>query len=126
MGFVQISLALTPGWGAGQRLLRLVGYAKALDILLRGQSMSAEMLLELGLVSQVVDAGQALPAALDFARQIAAQPPEVVRAIKALLQAGLTQPYEAALQAERELFPALWVAQPHLDAVQRFLDRKTK
>lgn len=126
MGFVQISLALTPGWGAGQRLLRLVGYTKAMDILLRGEPMSGETLLKLGLISRVVDQGQALHAALDDARRIAVQPPEVVRAIKALLQAGLRQPYEQALQTERDLFPALWAAEPHLDAVQRFLERKRR
>jgi enoyl-CoA hydratase len=126
MGFVQINLALIPGWGAGQRLLRLVGYAKALDILLRGQSMSSDTLLELGLVNQVVDNGQALAAALEYARHIAAQPSDVVRAIKALLQAGLHQPYEAAQQTERDLFPALWAAEPHLDAVRRFVERKAQ
>jgi enoyl-CoA hydratase len=124
MGFVQIKLALTPGWGAGQRLLRLVGYPKALDILLRGEAMSHEQLVELGLVNQVVDTGQALSAALDYARQIAVQPPDVVRSIKALLQAGLNQSYETALRTERDLFPALWAAEPHLDAVKRFLERK--
>ncbi len=126
MGFVQIGLALTPGWGAGQRLLRLVGYASALDILLRGEPMSGEALLERGLVSQVVDQGQALPAALEYAQRIAAHPPDVVRAIKALLQAGLHQPYEQALQAERDLFPSLWAAEPHLDAVRQFLERKRR
>jgi hypothetical protein len=48
----------------------------------------------------------------------------VVRGIKTLLQAGLTQPYEAALQIERDLFPPLWAAEPHLQAVERFLQRK--
>jgi enoyl-CoA hydratase len=126
MGFVHVNLVLTPGWGAGQRLLRLVGYAKALDILLRGQVLNSDTLLEIGLVNQVVDAGQALTASLDTARQIAAQPPDVVRAIKALLQAGLHQPYQVALQTERNLFPALWAAEPHLEAVRHFLERKAR
>lgn len=123
MGFVQIQIALTPGWGAGQRLLRQVGYAKALEVLLDGHAMSAPELLATGLVNRVVEAGQALPHALAFAQKIAAAPPDVVRAIKALLRAGLTQPYDAALQFERDLFPPLWAAEPHLAAVERFLKR---
>jgi enoyl-CoA hydratase len=124
LGFVQINLALTPGWGAGQRLLRLVGYAKALEILLAGRVMTTDKLLALGLVNQVVDSGQALPYALDFARQIAALPTEVVRGIKALLQAGINLSYDEALQQERSIFPALWAAEPHLQAVANFLARR--
>lgn len=120
-GLVQIRMGLTPGWGAGQRLLRLVGYSRALDILLRGQAMQAEELVALGLVNQVVTAGTALPHALERARQIAEAPPDVVRGIKALLQAGINQPYTDALNTERELFPALWAADAHLDAVAHFL-----
>jgi enoyl-CoA hydratase/carnithine racemase len=125
LGFVQINLALTPGWGAGQRLLRLVGYARAMEILLEGRPMTAEDLLAKGLVNRVVETGQALPAALDFARQIAVLPPDVVRSVKALLQAGLTQPYDQALQTERTIFPPLWAAEAHLKAVEAFLNRKS-
>ncbi|MBZ0290963.1 MAG: enoyl-CoA hydratase/isomerase family protein [Anaerolineae bacterium] len=121
MGLVHIRLGLIPGWGAGQRLLRLVGYARAMEILLRGRPMQAQELQEQGLVNQVVEAGAALPHALEFARSITAQSPAVVSAIKQLLLAGINHPYEEALQAERELFPELWAAPPHLDAVAEFL-----
>lgn len=124
MGFVQINMALTPGWGAGQRLLRLVGYARALELLLRGEPMSAQELAGYGLVNWVVPAGGALSAALDFAHQIAQRPPDVVRAIKTLLQAGLNQPYAEALKQESALFPSLWAAEDHLQAVERFFKRK--
>ncbi len=123
MGFVQVRMALTPGWGAGQRLLRVVGYARAMDMLLSGRIMNAAELLESGLVNRVVERGAALSTALDYAHQIAANPPDVVRGIKALLQAGLNQPYEAALQTERDIFPPLWAAEPHLQAVEAFLNR---
>jgi enoyl-CoA hydratase len=123
MGFVQINMALTPGWGAGQRLLRLVGYARALEILLRGHAMHADELLRYGLANRVVEPGTALTQALAFAREIAARPPAVARGIKALLQAGLNQTYETALQAERAIFPPLWAADAHLGAVEHFLQR---
>jgi len=125
MGFVQMAMALIPGWGAGQRLLRTVGYARALDILLQARPMRPPELLSLGLASQVAPTGQALAAAQAYARHIAKQPPDVVRAAKRLLWAGLTQPYEVALQSERALFPALWAAEPHLNAVAKFLNRRT-
>lgn len=124
MGFVQIRLALTPGWGAGQRLLRLLGYSKAMDALLHGHVFHARDLKELGLVNKVVDQGTALEHALYFARHVAERPPDVVRGIKKLLRAGLDSPYDEALAAEREIFPPLWAAQPHLDAVEHFLHKQ--
>ncbi len=124
MGMVQIQMALTPGWGAGQRLLRLVGYSRAMELLLRGDVLRAGDVQALGLVNRLVDVGQALPAALEFARQIADRPPDVVRGIKTLLQAGLNQPYEQALQTERAIFPPLWADDPHLEAVEAFVQRQ--
>jgi enoyl-CoA hydratase/carnithine racemase len=123
MAFVQIRMGLTPGWGAGQRLLRLVGYTRAMELLLRGNIMQDAELIKAGLVNQVVEAGNALPHALKFAEQIAASPPDVVRGVKQLLQAGLNHPYEQALQIERDIFPPLWAADAHLQAVETFLNR---
>lgn len=123
MGFVQINLALTPGWGAGQRLLRLVGYARAMDILLQGRVMHAPELHALDLVNQIVEPGAALQHALNYARQINQRPPDVVHGVKSLLRAGLVNPYAAALQIEREIFPPLWAADAHLQAVDQFLAR---
>lgn len=124
MAFVQINMGLTPGWGAGQRLLRLVGYARAMDMLLAGTIMQGAELLTAGLVNRVVETGKALPHALELADRIAASPPDVVRGVKQLLQAGLNHPYEVALQIERDIFPSLWAADAHLLAVDKFLKRE--
>lgn len=123
MGFVQVRLAVTPGWGAGQRLMRLVGYSRAMQILLRGNVMHAPELATLGLVNKVVPAGEALQHARIAAEHVAAMPPALPRSIKALLRAGLDHDYEAALQIERDLFPPLWASDAHHEAVQRFLTR---
>lgn len=124
MGFVQIRMALTPGWGAGQRLMRIVGYSRALSILLEGRPMGADEMLAFGLVHHVAPRAQALDEALVLARRIVQHPPAVVASIKRVLWAGLTQPYTDALHTERELFPALWAAEDHLRAVETFLSRR--
>ena len=107
--------------------MRLVGYAKAMDLLLTGRVHHAPDLLTLGLVNRVVEAGAAQEHALHYAQNIAHLALPVLHSIKALLQAGLNQPYDKALQTERDLFPPLWAAEPHLQAVEAFLkrDRKT-
>lgn len=124
LGFVQIKRGLIPGWGGGQRLMRQVGYARALDILLRAQTLNTPELLSLGLVNQVVPKGEALAGGLDFARQIANHDRAVVAALKSALQAGLSQPYESALMTERALFPPLWEGEARAQSMQDFLNRK--
>ena len=125
MGFVQVKMGLTPGWGTGQRLLRLVGYPKAMQLLLSGRVIHAQELIELGLANQIVAPGGALDEAMNFVEKyIAPNPPDVVRGIKTLLRAGLEQSYDDALQIERKLFPPLWAAEPHLTAVDNFLKRR--
>jgi len=124
LGMVQMRMGVTPGWGAGQRLMRLVGYPRAMEMLLRSHVMRAPEIKELGLATNIVDKGAALDHALRFAQHIAQSPPETVRGIKAGLQAGLNNPYEEALQIERDIFPPLWAGAAHVDAVEKFLIRQ--
>ncbi|NDJ61737.1 MAG: hypothetical protein GYB67_11465 [Chloroflexi bacterium] len=111
--------------GGGQRLLRLVGYAQALTLMLRAETLTPPDLAALGLVTQVAPEGEALAAAQHLAQQIATEDSAAVQSIKALLQAGLTRPYESALAAERGLFPPLWIGKTHKQSTQAFLARQT-
>ncbi len=126
LGFVQIEQALTPGWGGGQRLLRLVGYSRALELLLEGRVLDAATAHRWGLANRLAPPGQALEVALAWAREIAARPPHTVQAIKALLRGGVTLPPAAAAALEHALFPPLWANETHHRAVQRFLERRTQ
>ncbi len=124
MGMVQINMGLTPGWGAGQRLLRLVGYSKAMELLLKGTVLKADELIELKIANQKVGQGLALVSAMTFANQIAERPVNVVRGIKKLLHAGLTMPYDEARQIEQSIFPDLWADEAHIQAVEAFFERQ--
>lgn len=124
LGFVQIRQALIPGWGGGQRLLRLVGYARAMEWLLTGRILTADEALAVGLANRLAPAGKALEEALALAQEIVAQPPQTVRAVKALLRAGMTLPPALAAAEEQRLFPPLWAEDAHLQAVQAFLQRR--
>ena len=125
IGFVQIKLGLVPGWGAGQRLLHLVGYSLALEWLSTGRILSAEEALAFGLVNTLTPPGQALSTAIDLAQQVASNPVPAVRAIKRILRAGVYLPPSTAASFEGAEFPTLWAAKEHIQAVQRFLDNKT-
>lgn len=124
LGMVHMRMGVTPAWGAGQRLMRLVGYSRAMHILLRSHVMHAQELKELQLALNVVEQGQAFEFAIAYARHIVQCPPETVRGVKALLQAGWYNSYEDALMIERDIFPPLWAGDAHAEAVAQFLEHQ--
>lgn len=124
-GLVHLRLGLIPGWGGGQRLQRLVGYGRAMQLLITAEPQDASTLLDLGVANVVTPPGAALPAARALAAVVAAADPATVRAIKQALQAGWRLPYSEALSAERSLFPGLWAAAAHVRAVARFMEPRT-
>jgi len=123
IGFVQAKLGIIPAWGGGQRLLRAIGYARALDLLATGRVVSAAEALALRLVNLVAAAGEALAAARRLAEQIAANPPAATQAAKRILRASLAHTDDEAMAAERAEFPALWDTEFRREAVRKFLSR---
>ena len=123
-GLVHGKLGLIPGWGGGQRLIRLVGPARAMDLMLSARQLGDVELQQLGLATHRAAEGEALPAARALATEILALDPAVARAIKTLITAHNELPYAAALDAEAALFPALWAGEAHVRAVRAFLERR--
>jgi enoyl-CoA hydratase len=122
MGFVQIRLGLTTGWGGGARLAQLVGYARALDLLALGRVLSAPEAYRLGIVTHLAPPDQALTSAIGIAGKAAESDPDAVRAFKRMLD--LARPaLDDAQRAEREAFPKLWAGEAHRTAVERFLGK---
>ncbi len=125
LGVVQVTLGLIPGWGGGQRLLRLVGYSRAMEWLLTGRVLSAQEMLSHGVANQISPAGEAYAQALELARSIRKNPPEAVMAIKRLLRAGNSLSPAAAAMQEQSEFPALWVSDVHQEAVENWFQRRS-
>jgi enoyl-CoA hydratase len=122
-GLVQITLGLTPGWGAAGRLLRLVGYSLAMDLLMTGRVLDAQDAFTCGLLNRIAPPGEALLSALELAREISRMPEAAVLAVKRILRAGVMLPAGASGAVERSEFPPLWASEEHRLAVERFLKR---
>lgn len=102
VGLTELNLGIIPGWGGTQRLPRLVGRNKALDMILFSRRLNAEQALEAGLVDQVVSP-EVLPAkTLELAQQLAERPPIAVRCVLKAMAAGLYEGMDAGLQVEAE------------------------
>lgn len=124
LGLMHVRLAICPAWGGAQRLVSLVGYARALEWLAMGTILDADEALRFGLINRATPPGQALPEAMEMAQRLAANDPAAVQAIKRVLRAGLIRPDEQATIVERKAFANLWSAAPHLAASQRFVQRR--
>lgn len=123
-GFRQIVFGVTPGWGGGQRLMRLVGQPKALELLLTGATLTADEALAIGLIDRVVSEGNVFDAAHQLAAQIAGRAPLAVRYIKRALARGADMPLDAAIAFENELFSVTWGSADHWEAERAFWDKK--
>ncbi|MFC1936392.1 enoyl-CoA hydratase/isomerase family protein, partial [Chloroflexota bacterium] len=115
IAFVQTRLGLIPGWGGGQRLLRLLGYARALELFASTRVVDAREALEIGLVNAIFPSSQLNMKAQEFGEQIAANSPQAIGKIKELFhQYRNLTPHEAR-QNERHAFIDLWESEDRRD-----------
>jgi enoyl-CoA hydratase len=103
-----VNVGLLPGAGGTQKLPRLVGEAKALELMLLGRTLSPREALSVGLVSEVVD-GPVLPRARALARELAGKSPRALAHIKRLVRSVGAQDRAKGLADERTLFCDLMV-----------------
>lgn len=101
LGLPEVGLGLIPGFGGTQRLPRLIGRGRALEMILGGGPITAEQAMALGLVTRVLAREELLPEAQDFAARLAARPAVAVRAaLKAVNEgAGMTPDLSVRLEA---------------------------
>ena len=101
IGLPESTLGILPGAGGTQRLPRLVGLSRAMDILLRGKAMTPEDALQIGLVDRVVEAAGFMDDVMNFANQLASGAGKAMGYIKAAVREGIGLPMEEALAVER-------------------------
>ncbi|MDP6390341.1 MAG: enoyl-CoA hydratase/isomerase family protein [Alphaproteobacteria bacterium] len=123
IGFIQGRLNIATAWGGGIDLARIVGPARALRLLARGELLSGEQAMAVGLVDAAAGDGQALDDCLEgFLAPIMGQAPQVLRAFKALgLGARRGLPRDQLMRLETRLFADTWVHQDHWDAADKLL-----
>ena len=124
LGFAQIDMAVTPGWGGAGRLFDLVGYAHALNLLLTGKTLDAQEAYHIGLINEICAAGRARDTALRLAETLRAKPPLALRGVKELLQGYRSMPRDAARARERSLFASLWATEDHGEGSSAFLEKR--
>jgi len=124
MALPEAKVGLLPCAGGTQNLAWLVGEGWAKRMILCGERLKSDKAREIGLVEEVVGAGESLAAAMKLANQVGEQSPVAVTACKELIQKGRTQPMSHALPLERELFVQLFDTQDQKEGVNAFLEKR--
>ncbi|GAB3998541.1 enoyl-CoA hydratase [Glycomyces albus] len=120
----EITLGVIPGIGGTQRLTRLVGRAKAMDMILTGRPVDAAEAERIGLVSRVVPADRLLAEATEVAEQIAGYGSLAVRAARDCVDRALETGLADGVRYERRVFHALFATDDQKEGMRAFLEKR--
>jgi enoyl-CoA hydratase/carnithine racemase len=121
LGQPEILLGIIPGAGGTQRLPRLIGPAKAKDLVFSGRMVNADEALRIGLVDLVVPDADVYSAAVDLVKRYATGPALALRAAKQAIDAGLGVDLATGLELERVQFAALFGTEDQRAGMRSFL-----
>jgi len=124
LGLTEVNLAIIPGGGGTQRLPRLVGRGKALEMILTGARIDAREALRIGLVERVVPAGEALSAAQTLALTLAERAPVALRYAKEAVVKGLELPLAEGGRLENDLATLLRTTEDRIEGAKAFLEKR--
>jgi enoyl-CoA hydratase/carnithine racemase len=121
-GQPEVNLGILPGFGGTQRLPRLVGPAKALEMNTTGEPISASEAFEYGLVNSVLPDHELFDAALVWARKLSRQAPVALERIKRVSHAG---DLDAGIEAEKQAFMEAFTSEDAREGISAFLAKRT-
>ena len=124
IGLPEVTLGLLPGTGGTQRLPRLIGRQKALDLMLRGTTLTPQDALAAGVVDEVVPAGMLLDRALERTRAYATGPTYAIGQIKLAAVQGYGMRLDEGLKLEREALIRLFGSEDAREGVTAFVEKR--
>jgi enoyl-CoA hydratase len=123
-GQPEINLGLIPGAGGTQRLVRAIGKARAMELILTGRHLTAQEAYAAGLVTKVVASELYLAEAMRLAREIASKPPIAVQLAKDAVLKAFDTSLETGLEYERRNFYLLFSTEDRTEGVKAFLEKR--
>ena len=124
LGTPEATLGLLPGNGGTQRLPRLIGRSRALDLMITGRTVTPREAHDLGIVDAVYPAGELHEKALDYLRRLAAGATKAIGNIKLAVNEGLELGLERGLERERELVEELFLSEDGREGPAAFTEKR--
>jgi enoyl-CoA hydratase/carnithine racemase len=124
LGQPEIKLGVIPGAGGTQRLARLVGPARAKDLVFSGRMVAAQEALRIGLADQVAPAGEVYERAVALVRSYVGGPALALRAAKLAIDGGLSIDLASGLALESQLFASLFATDDKCEGMAAFVEKR--
>ena len=124
MGLPEVGLGIMPGFGGTQRLPRLIGTSKALEMILTGKTISAEEALGYGLLSKVVPEGKSLEAAKEMMKVILSKAPVSIKMCIEAVNRGMNMTLDEGLAIESDRFGILCGTEDMKEGMNAFLEKR--
>ena len=123
-GQPEITLGIIPGGGGTQRLVRVLGKQRAMELVLTGRRFSAQEALEWGIVNRISKGGAWLNEAIDVGRVVASGPPVAAKLAKQAVLAADESGLSAGLEQERRLYELAMATEDRVEGMSAFLDKR--
>ena len=124
IGLTELNMGIIPGWGGTQRLPRLVGRAKALEMILFSKRITATEALEIGLINQISTTGSLMDDAFALAGKLAERPPIAVRCVLEAFSAGLYKGLDQGLKVEAKGSATVRETEDRHEGFAAFLEKR--
>jgi enoyl-CoA hydratase/carnithine racemase len=124
LGTPEVTLGVLPGNGGTQRLPRLIGWSRALDLMVTGRTVTPAEALELGIVNTVFPADELTEKTLEYARALSSGATKAIGNIKLAVHAGLAAGLELGLDRERELVEELFHSEDGREGIAAFAEKR--
>jgi len=124
LGLPEVTLGIIPGYGGTQRMARLLGKGKALELILSGDRINAAEAERIGLVNRVVPPEELMNAAIELAKKIAGRGPLAVRAAIEAVMSGSEMPFDEGQLLEAALFGLLASSEDMKEGMAAFLEKR--
>jgi len=122
----EVNVGILPGGGGTQRMTRLIGLGRALELMLTGRRVFADEAERIGLITRACDPENLMPQALAFARELAARPPLAVSRIRRCIFEGIDMPIDDGLALESELMQELLQSGEALERMRNYVSTGQK
>lgn len=123
-GQPEINLGIIPGAGGTQRLARIVGWKKAMELCLTGDRIDAKTAEKLGLVSRVVEHSKLIEEAKNLAEKLKAKSPKALMLIKQAVNRGFKSSLDVGLKYERDLFALSFTSKDAEEGIRAFVEKR--
>jgi enoyl-CoA hydratase len=124
LGQPEVNLGIIPGYGGTQRLSRLIGKGRALELILSGEMISAAEAYRLGLVNRVLPKDKLIAESEDFLRKIVSKGPLALKAALEAVNYGMEQTLSEGLNLEANLFGLLYTTEDTKEGLAAFLEKR--